>query len=128
MKRFPSLEKFLLLLDPDYSGEVSAHHIALNGPSWVRYYRCAKANWEKFGDEGPPAGTLVVMLKPGHGGLEGVRRTVKGITENGRYIEVTRPARWRDSERTESSLASAKHWWLDMSIPDLVPFQNGHSW
>jgi hypothetical protein len=110
MKEFISLEEFLDLLDPRYDYPRSAHSISIQPNQWVQYYKCAKSNWEKFGDNGPPIGTEVITLRPGHCGSEdGIRKIIQiedGV--GGPYFVL--------SKSDNASLAEIKLWWLHFTI------------
>ena len=119
MEKFISLEEFLLLKDP-HRTDCSLFNIDMPANKWVEYYNCAKANWEKFGDSGPPEGTEVITLKHGHGGGMGEKRIVGETTnkyECGPHIVIIGNP---PHDEPFISIAELETWWVHISSPELV--------
>jgi hypothetical protein len=121
MDSFPDLRTFLLLRDPidtrynksafcssttqlGYRRGYNAFEVA------VHVYDVAKANWERFGDDGPPLGTMVQMLESGHCGSAGALRIMAGVFERDpRFFQVRRSS-------GDVSLVVRNNWWLHMRV------------
>lgn len=123
LTKFITLEEFFSLKDPDYDYPRSIHFISISPEQWIQYYHCSKANWEKFGDDGPLIGTNVITLKPGHCGRENELRTIVRF-DNG----VCGPCFVLSKSNDEISLSRIKFWWLDFTVPELSPFTRGKGW
>jgi hypothetical protein len=134
MKEFLSLKDFLCLLDPSYNYPRSAHCINIQPAQWVVYYDCAKKNWEKFGDSGPPIGTEVITLRPGHGGGEDCLRTIHQIDDGfgGPYFLLSRKhngcGAYQPLSDITCSIAEVSFWWLHFTVPEFSPFERGRGW
>ena len=134
MESFPSLREFLMLRDP-YDREPKRSfisHFQLDGfhdpAGYVAYYDIAKASWERYGDEGPPFGTKVITLMPGHGGGTGSIRTLKGVDASDErffalsFMEKDPHGILPDRERI--SLAERVCWWAIFEVYD----PGKHTW
>ncbi len=123
MESFPSIKEFLCLKDPNSKYGESMHQIKLWPEQLVAYYNCAKANWEKFGDEGPPIGTKVITLLPGFDGEENAKRTITQKIEatGGPYFELERSA-------DRVTWARISLWWMLFTVPELSPFHKDRGW
>lgn len=123
-KPFMTLEEFLLLKDPTYKNERSLHNESASPEYWVGRYEIAKKSYERYGKEGPPAGTLMVMMRSGFGGNHGVSRTLKGIFKSdSRFFEVLSQTINQYTRKVEenSYLAIREYWFVVMAHPDDVP-------
>lgn len=111
MKEFPSLREFLLLRDPFDTNNTAHRFTDIDPAKFVAYYDTCKTSWEKYGDEGPPVGSLVRALVSGCGGGDGVLRIFTGVWASGhRWFELTR----KDGSRP--SLVTREHWWLTFEV------------
>lgn len=123
-KPFMTLEEFLLLKDPTYKDERSLHSESGGPEYWVGRYEIAKKSYERYGKEGPPAETLMIMMEAGFGGSHGVKRTLKGIYDNdSRFFEMlSRETDYYTGQIKENSyLAIREYWFVVMAHPDDVP-------
>jgi hypothetical protein len=125
METFLSIEEFLCLKDPNCKYDTSMHQVKLWPEQLVAYYNCAKANWERFGDEGPPIGTKVIALTPGFNGEENSERTItKKVEETGGPYFVLE----RRAGDVDVSWARVNFWWMLFTIPELSPFHKDRGW
>ncbi len=127
ISKFMTFEEFLSLKDPHYDYPRSAHNLMLQPQNWIQYYKCAKANWEMFGDDGPPIGSEVITLRPGHGGGEDELRTILSIEDGFIYGRVGGPY-FILSRHNGISLVEIKLWWLHFTVPELSPFKRNRGW
>ena len=107
----------MLLRDTYYADKginSSIYNFNLTPENWVKYYHCAKSNWEKYGDGGPPVGEKVVTLS---GGREGQNRVI-GERQPGRF-----PYMKLMKNDEEYEIVEYKFWWLHVSVPEFVPFK-----
>lgn len=130
MKEFMSLRDFLLLRDPTdlynepaYYGAPMLFKNQKSGASYgmdcVDRYDIAKNSWEQYGEEGPPFGSKVEMLVPGHGGDVGSILTFDGIYPyDTRFFQVYRTRKEYMYDRTEKlvSLVVRKIWFVAMRV------------
>ena len=119
-KPFMTLEEFLLLEDPvDRQYKRSIFKTLSSSTYWVARYKVAKKSYDRYGEEGPPPGTTMVMMEAGHGGMGGVHRLLKGIYERSPvFFEMIRKGY---DGKEESSLAIRQFWYVVMAHPDDVP-------
>lgn len=127
MKEFMDLREFILLKDPfdkDYPrsvhrNEVLDHRKGLSSAEDVLLrYDIAKASWEKYGDDGPPFGSLVQTLHSGHGGGPGVIATLTGLFERDPRCFLLTRKEWgeRNKEREGHSLVERTQWWVHIKV------------
>lgn len=113
-KQFMSLREFLLLRDPhDKEHPRSSWSCESPRPEHiVLRYELAKSSWEKYGDEGPPAGTIVQALRQGFGGY-GRIKIVGNYEHDDRFLHAL-PLKQRDEKRPDSFTISRTQWWFDV--------------
>lgn len=109
MLNFVSLKDFLLLKDPFDDYGAFLHSTSYPAYQWVQLYDLAKESFEKYGNNGPPIGSKVITLRPGHGGCEGSIRIFNGIDDGDkRFFVISR------SENKLTSLVYKDFWWAEL--------------
>lgn len=115
---FISLEDFLTLADPlDTRWFRSVWRICPRAEYWPKYYALAKTSFERYGEAGPPIGSMVITLQPGHGGGAGCVRTFDGVYPEDEYcfrLYYTDKS-YRKGEK-QYSLVTRAHWWTDIYV------------
>jgi hypothetical protein len=59
-----SLEEFLSYKNPKWNDNVH-EGVSMPATTWLKYFEVAKANFERFGPDGPPVGETVYYFYPG---------------------------------------------------------------
>lgn len=124
MKEFLSLREFCLLKDP-FDPTRPAHdncplsqQILSSAEDIVIRYDIAKKSWERWGDDGPPIGSKVLTLVPGHGGGPFCTRKLSGIFErDDKFFIITQKT---GSNKFSESLVNRSYWWLEIATPDCI--------
>ena len=120
MNKFPSLKQFLLLNDKRARENVLYNIEFRSGKDWIEYYERARNNWERFGDEGPPKGTLIQDNS-------GVKLIVEGPTEDNKhlktlmYVPYNKKLYWgcmwgAPTKVCWEVLMDLRYWWMDIII------------
>lgn len=102
MKPFMTLEEFLAMP----TGFVILHAPAAH---WLSLFRTAKESYEKYGDDGPPPGSIVRSLASGYGGGAGVRLTYYGT-------DPARPTDMLLTGRDGDYVCDKATWWREFAV------------
>jgi len=119
METFPTLAEYLFTTEPYVTpgfSPRSAWRIGRRAENWPMLYELSKEAWELWGDKGPPIGTKVLMIQPGHGGGAGTARTFEGADE--RYPNEFVVSRKDHRGETGTSLVNQKIWWTEFVVFD----------
>lgn len=132
MKEFISLREFLLLESKTYKRSVHHQNCMLAiykrrnfndkyiwaecfAQDFVNRYDIAKESWEKYGEAGPPIGSIVETLVSGYGGYSGQIRIFEGINkEDDRLFVISRPE--GNGYDKEIYLVERKTWWTEIMV------------
>lgn len=112
MKKFISLEEFLVLSDIDRPFEKS-----LTGSQWIWLYNRAKKSFEMYGKSGPPINSEITTLFNGHGGNGGNVRTLTHYDDPLWFVLIRPDGR---------SLVRKETWWREI-VPGKLPFRGPES-
>jgi hypothetical protein len=133
MKKFPSLEQFLIQENQDkFTIKL------MKATSWLAYYQLAKASFEQFGENGPPVNSTVIAFFAGHGG-NGFNTRIFGGEYNSLYFKLIRrnlePVTRKETESI--SLVEKETWWREIvsidpitefgTLPDFIKRRNNYS-
>lgn len=118
---FITLAQFMNLADPlDTKFFRSAWRINPRPEYWTKYYEVARESFETYGEAGPPFGSKVICLQPGHGGSSGVIRVFDGLyPSDERFFQVY----YSDTSRNKNgekaiSLVTRSIWWSFIAVVD----------
>jgi hypothetical protein len=113
-----SLEEFMALPD---STEDREFYKSLTGKEWLWLYDTCKKSFEKYGEDGPPIGSVVTTLWAGHGGGPGAVRKFTGkYWSDDKWFAISR------GEENSVSLVSVKYWWREI-VPGDLPWRGQES-
>ncbi len=111
MKEFITLEEFLLYRDPIDKYKRTIHRVVMAAEEWPKYYQQAKESWEKYGDVGPPIGSIVKFI-PDRGG----RFKLAGVFERDpRFFQLYDHPMRKDSWAL-GSIIQIDHWWAMFKV------------
>jgi hypothetical protein len=105
-KDFISLREFLSLTE--HPGEKNEREFTqpYTGLQWVRWYDLARSSFLRFGEEGPPVGTVVEVLHHGSG-----MRTFAGVhPEYPTFFRLIQP------KEIWTTIVSRACWWREFRI------------
>ena len=120
---FISLEQYLLATEAWSDSKCdprSAWRVMMRAEKWPVLYALSKASYEKFGLNGPSAGTCVMTLQNGHcSSSGGSQRVVVGdYLENPRYIELCVAFKKSEGDRWTSIVERAAWWTEIVELPE----------
>lgn len=117
---FMSLRKFLLLTDStDSEPKRSTFHFLQFAQDFVKRYDDAKTSWNKYGADGPPVGSKVIILESGHGKMyAGCIHTFEGICpEDPRFFLISRlEKRFGGELEKYNSMVNRNTWFVSFKV------------
>jgi len=121
MYEFMSFREFCLLQEPRRAKRFarSSFYEMENPSHYVEWYDKSKAAWEKYGDDGPPIGSTVRVLRSGFGTLGPGRilRLVEEVIRPNKFVDfVLCPFQKSSNTNPERYISYKERWWFDFEV------------
>lgn len=117
MKNFYSFEEFVKLPDNSYENPPREDTRCLEGLQWLEYYLIAKNSFIRFGEDGPPFGSVVERL--GFGKLGCYKLPLIGIDEKDvRFFLLSGEVKsyYNGSSETVTYMIDRKFWFKEIKL------------
>lgn len=114
------LEEFLSLPASNCDKDPRPYNFHTDGVGWIDRYRIAKGSYIRFGDDGPPIGSIVKTLASGHGGGPGLHKKFGLYESDSRFFSLT----WEHAKVSAGredygcSLVERAFWWREIQLAE----------